>query len=370
MTSVLVEHLRHRIERDGPLTVADYMAEALSHPRHGYYTTREPFGVAGDFVTAPEISQVFGELVGLWLADAWLRIGQPSPVALVDLGPGRGTLMGDVWRAAAAVPGFREAAEPWLVETSPRLRDMQQRFLGGAVPVRWADDLGGMPDLPFLLVANELLDALPVHQLERGTDGDWYERRVAWNASRGLVFAPDPHPSPRAVLVPERLRTAPAGTVVEVSPAAISLVSSIAAGIARGGGVALLFDYGPAESSPGPTLQAVREHARTDVLDSPGEADLSAHVDFETLAATAREAGAAVSGPVPQGDFLRGLGVEQRAAVLARATPSRAEEVEGGVRRLIAPEAMGTLFKVLALTRPDFGIPAGFPEAGEGGVSG
>lgn len=360
----LSAHLRRRIALEGPLSVAAYMTEALTHPRFGYYATRDPLGAAGDFTTAPEISQTFGELIGLWLGECWHRLGAPKPFALVELGPGRGTLMQDALRATRIVPGFREAALVHLVETSPALRTVQRAVLGPANPV-WLEDVARLPEMPALVVANELFDALPIHQLERGPSS-WHERRIDWSDEYRFHFVRDPSPSPLAALVPPELGSAPEQTVVEVSPASVAYADALARHLGRYGGAALVVDYGPAESVAGPTFQAVRRHARADPLEAPGSADLTAHVDFVTLLRVGREAGAAGFGPVEQGRFLRRLGIEARLAVLAaRAEPAVAAGLDAGVRRLIDPSGMGSLFKVIAFATPALGTPPGFEDEEE-----
>ncbi|HUN47021.1 MAG TPA: SAM-dependent methyltransferase [Stellaceae bacterium] len=351
-----------RIRATGPLTVAEFMAEALQHPRLGYYATRDPLGSSGDFITAPEISQVFGELIGLWCADTWERIGRPAPVLAVELGPGRGTLMADALRALAVAPDVRRALQLHLVETSRTLRARQAETLAAAAPA-WHDTLASVPAAPMLLVANEFLDALPIRQFERAGDG-WRERRVGL-ASDGhsLAFLTDPVPSVAATLLPAALAEAPAGSIAETCPAALVLAASLGERLQRHGGAALFIDYGHADSACGDTLQAVRRHAYHAVLEAPGSADLTAHVDFAAFAAAARAAGAGVHGPVTQGDFLRALGIEARLARLLRsAAPAQRHAIESGVHRLIDRAEMGTLFKVVALTRADAPAPAGFPE--------
>ncbi len=346
LDAILADEIRAR----GPLSVARFMELALGHPTLGYYERQDPLGVAGDFVTAPEISQMFGEIVGLWLAQAWSDLGRPAPVRLVELGPGRGTLIADLLRATARVEGFRAALSVHLVERSARLRRLQAERLVG-VDAAWHDELDQVPPGPLLLVANEFLDALPVHQLVR-TGRAWVERRIALTDERRLVFVLDERPSPLAGQVPTC--DAAAGTVAEVGPARAALAHRIAARLAAAGGVALLVDYGAwAERPTGDTLQAVRGHAACDPLASPGEADLSAQVDFRAVAEAARGGGAAVYGPVPQGAFLRALGIEARALrLLERARPEQRRELRAGLLRLTDPAAMGELFKVLVLAGP------------------
>jgi len=357
------EAIRRRVAAEGPLTVAAFMAEALGHPRHGYYATRDPLGAAGDFTTAPEISQMFGELIGLWCADAWMRMGAPARVLLVELGPGRGTLMADALRAARGVPAFRAAVGVHLVETSPALRARQAAALADADPA-WHDDLSTVPDGPLLLVANEFFDALPVRQFQR-TERGWRERRVDADPATGaLRLALDPAPSAAEVLIPGPVRAgAPAGSVAEVSPASREIARAVGRRLAAHGGAALVVDYGHDRPGAGDTLQAVKGHAHAGVLDAPGEADLTAHVCFASLADAARAGGAEAHGPVGQGEFLVRLGIRERADALMRARPDRAAEVAAARDRLTAPDAMGTLFRAMALTPAGAPAPAGFGAA-------
>ena len=357
--SDLATLLAEEIAARGPLSVARFMELALGHPALGYYQRKDPLGVAGDFVTAPEISQMFGEIVGLWLAQAWVDLGRLAPLRLVELGPGRGTLMADVLRASARVEGFRAALSLDLVERSSRLRRLQAERLGDA-DATWHDDLAEVPPGPLLLVANEFLDSLPVHQLV-STGRDWVERRITLASDRRLGFVLDDRPSPLAGQIPAR-DAAAAGTVAEIGPARAALARQIGERIAGSGGVALLIDYGAwAEGPTGDTLQAVRGHAACDPLARPGEADLSAQVNFRALAEAARDGGAAVYGPVPQGAFLRALGIEARALQLReRASPEQRHQLRAGLFRLTDPSAMGELFKVLVLASPDGSPPPGF----------
>ena len=361
--TTLGERIAARIARFGPITVADYMGEVLTHPEHGYYMTGDPFGARGDFVTAPEISQMFGELIGLWCADTWKRLGAPDPVLLVELGPGRGTLIADALRAARVVPSFLRALRLHLVEISPSLRARQREALRafGEIDVSWHDSLDRVPEGPALFVANEFFDALPIRQVERQPEG-WCERIVtATPDGRGLSFGLGPPGRPAEMLVPPSLKDAPVGALVEVSVTSLVLASEIGRRLTTFGGAALVVDYGHTRPRTGATLQALRHHQPHDVLDDPGSADLTAHVDFWALAAAAQEAGAAAHGPVDQGRFLTALGIGARAADLSRAaTGAQAAEIESAVERLTDPEQMGTLYKALALTGPDLGPPAGF----------
>ena len=349
----LLEHLRGLIRASGPLTVERYMAIALWHPEWGYYAIRKPVGAHGDFVTAPEISQVFGELIGLWLADIWQRSGAPDPVILCELGPGNGTLMADLLRAAATVPAFRRAVRVHFVEASAALRAVQERALQDAAPT-WHDSPATLPPGPLLLVANEFLDALPIRQFERQADG-WHERRIGLDAHDDLTFVDDPEPSTEA------LSDWPIGSVIERRPAARALARELGRRLANHGGAALLVDYGYFPAAPGETLQAMAHHRRHDALRDPGTADLTAHVDFADFAACATSAGARAWGPVSQARFLKALGIDIRARRLAAGKDAQQQaHIESGCRRLLDETQMGTLFKVLALTGGDAPPPAGF----------
>ncbi len=355
----LLDHIRRRIAHDGPISVAEFMALALGHPEHGYYMTRDPLGHAGDFITAPEISQMFGELIGLWSAQAWHDMDSPAPVHWVELGPGRGTLAADALRAMKGVPGMLAALDVHLVETSPVLRRRQGDVLAERSPV-WHETLTAVPEGPAIILANEFFDALPVRQYQRGADG-WHERLVTVRDDGALGFRLSPRLGIDPAL-PSALADARPGDVAEISPAAIGTMRALADRLVRGGGVALIVDYGHDKTAPGETLQAVRAHEYAEVLDRPGEADLTAHVDFQTLGDAARAAGARVFGPVEQGEFLRRLGIEIRAEHL-RASVDDAEHraaIDAQVQRLTGADAMGRLFKAIAVTAPGLAVPAGF----------
>jgi NADH dehydrogenase [ubiquinone] 1 alpha subcomplex assembly factor 7 len=358
----LARQLRSRIEIGGPLTVAEFMAAALGHPRHGYYMSGDPFGHDGDFLTAPELSQMFGELIGLWCVAGWEQMGRPNHALLVELGPGRGTLMSDALRAMAATPGCRDALDVHLVETSPGLGAAQRRKLADA-NVTWHAELQSVPEGPLLLVTNELFDALPIHQFVR-MPGAWRERLVDVDpASDGFRFVLARGQTPATALIPEEASEAPPGSVAEVSAAAISLAHEIGRRIAASGGMALIIDYGTARGAVGDTLQAVRRHSRHEVLDAPGTADLSAQVDFAMIARVTGEAGARPFGPVTQGEFLRALGIEIRAATLRRnATPAQRTAIDAALERLVDPARMGALFKALAIAPAGSPAPVGFEE--------
>mgnify|MGYP000064843703 FL=1 len=349
----LAEILARRIAKTGPISVAEYMAECLLHPEHGYYATRDPFGAGGDFTTAPEISQMFGEMVGLWLAQVWLDQGTPAPFTLAEPGPGRGTLMADILRATRAVPGFLDAAQVHLVEASPTLRGIQRKTLDGH-QVTWCDSVADLPGQPLFLVANEFFDALPIRQFQRDPKG-WRERQVALIDGK-LAFGLSA-PAPIAAL-DHRLADTGAGDIVETCPQAAPIIAEIAARIEAHGGAALVFDYGGWHSL-GDTLQALRGHKADDPLAHPGEADLTAHVDFEALAAAAP--GLTARPLTPQGLFLERLGITARAQALAARLSGPALETHVAAhRRLTHPQEMGTLFKTLALMPNNAPTPPGF----------
>jgi NADH dehydrogenase [ubiquinone] 1 alpha subcomplex assembly factor 7 len=344
--------LAQRIAQGGPMTLADYMAECLLHPAHGYYTTREPFGTRGDFITAPEINQMFGELLGLCLAQGWLDRGAPNPFTLAELGPGRGTLMADLLRATRGVPGFHAAARVMLVEASPRLREIQRATLGDH-PVHWVDSAEALPDAPLYLIANEFFDALPIRQFTRAPQG-WAETVVGL-AGDTLTLGRTA-PAPQAALDHRLADTVP-GDIVEICPAATPVMAAIAARIAAHGGVALVVDYGGWQSR-GDTFQAMAAQAPTNPLAAPGRADLTAHVDFAALAAAAAPCATAYT---TQGDLLRALGIDARADRLARSLTGAALDAHRAAhRRLTDPSEMGRLFKALAVHSPATPPPPGF----------
>ena len=346
--------IARRIALTGPISLADFMAEALGHPRLGYYRRALPVGAAGDFTTAPEISQMFGELLGAWLAERWLAMGRPSPVRLVELGPGRGTLMADALRATRGVPGFQAAIDLHLVDINAPLREAQRTVLQAYAPA-WHERFDEVPPGPLLLVANEFFDALPVRQFHRTAKG-WRERMVGLDEAGGLRLALAPGATPFAALLPD----APEGAEAELSEAGRALAGAIGARIAGDGGWALIIDYGLESAGRAGSLQAVRGHQGADILDRPGETDLSAHVDFAALAAAA---GVPAFGPVDQGEFLRRLGLPERAQALKRnAKAAQAHAIDAASARLIAPDQMGTLFRVLALGDGRNAPPAGFTD--------
>ncbi|MET4805438.1 SAM-dependent methyltransferase [Limibacillus sp. MBR-115] len=358
----LTHRLKRRIALEGPISLADYMAAVLTDPSGGYYMTDDPFGVSGDFITAPEVSQMFGEMVGLWCADLWQRVlDGPKRFILAEVGPGRGTLMSDLLRAASVLPGFAEAAEVHLVEVSPALRKAQKKTLKNW-NVTWHGELSSLPeDAPLVIIGNEFLDALPVRHYEKCEDG-WRERLIGLDDSgERFVFLLGPLSPSAPAFIPPALHDAPLGVLAEVSPIAVSLVRSLAQRLVLQGGAALFIDYGRQHPSYGATLQAVRGHRPHDPLVEPGSADLTAHVDFASLIDAAETAGAAAFGPVTQGAFLQAMGLEIRAEALRRHADERQRlDIDSALTRLMSPEEMGELFKVLAITQAGHAAPAPF----------
>lgn len=355
MNTPLKDILIKRIEATGPITMADYMAECLMHPEHGYYTQERVFGTEGDFITAPEVSQMFGEMLGLWLADRWYKMDKPAGVQLIELGPGRGTLMADLLRATEPVPGFHDAISVHFVETSKQLRALQAEKVPHA---SWHDDLSTVPDGPTLLVANEFFDALPVHQFER-FEGKWCERRV--HAKDGELYLVLTSAGPKFALTPAELHENPDGSVLEACPTGVSVVGAIAERLFAHSGAAIVIDYGYKKSNIGDTFQALKAHQYTDPLAEPGKADITAHVAFDQLATAARSRGASTFGAVTQGPFLMSLGMGERAQQLAASTDEAGQQrILSELQRLTAPDEMGSLFKVLALQDPSLAPPPGF----------
>jgi len=347
----LAGRIRELIAASGPISVADYMAMCLFDPEDGYYTTREPFGVEGDFTTAPEISQMFGEIVGVWLVSAWQALGRPLPATIAEIGPGRGTLMKDLLRTIRRLaPELESGSQIVLIEASPRLVDVQRRTLSEwSDRAVWLSSVDELPTTPLFIVGNELFDAIPVRQFVR-TPGGWRERMVGLDEAGDLSFFAG-MASLDDTLLPADSADAPGGSVFEIAPARSAVMTGIAAHIAKGGGAGLFFDYGHLASGLGDTLQAVRRHAYDPVLAHPGEADLTSHVDFEVLVREAARHGLA-TGLATQGEFLLAMGLLERAGSLgAKAGEARREEIRSEVERLAAPDQMGDLFKVLAISR-------------------
>jgi NADH dehydrogenase [ubiquinone] 1 alpha subcomplex assembly factor 7 len=352
--------IRQRIAQAGPIPVAEFMAMCLYDPQHGYYIRRAPFGAAGDFVTAPEISQMFGELIGLWAAATWQSMGAPDPVLLIELGPGRGTMMVDVLRAARTAPEFRKAVRVHFIEKSPDLQMRQRQTLSGVddMTLRWHATIDEAPAGPSIILANEFFDALPIHQAERYVTG-WHERAVAINAGGELALTFMPYPLSDIPLPPAAAR-AQVGAIFEWRPDHFAV--EVARRVAEGG-AALIIDYGHFRSATGDTFQAMRSHRYASPLALPGLTDLTAHVDFEALGEAARGAGARVHGPIDQGTLLKRLGIEARAAALqANAAEDKRPGIAAALERLVGPgpAQMGSLFKAIGLSAPQVDELPGF----------
>jgi NADH dehydrogenase [ubiquinone] 1 alpha subcomplex assembly factor 7 len=351
----LGEQIDAQIRATGPMSLSTYMGLVLSHPRHGYYSVARPIGAQGDFITAPEISQMFGELIGFFLVNLWQQMGQPTSFTLLELGPGRGTLMQDALRAASRADGFENALHLQLFEQNALLKGEQERRLGAYSPY-WASEIDAVGGDPLFVVANEFFDALPIKQFVKTDDG-WHERLVGLHEDK-RAFGLSPTPIADAAAPPE-VHGAYAGEVLELSPAAVEAMQKLSRKVALQGGAILAIDYGYDRTQTGETLQAVKSHAFADPLEAPGEADLSAHVNFAVLAEAARATGLAVAPLAHQGEWLLKLGLGGRAKALARSNPGEAGNVARAVERLTSPEQMGTLFKVLCAHSPGL-KPAGF----------
>jgi len=354
---MIAETLKSRIAEHGPLSIANFMTEALFDPRAGYYATKDPIGAGSDFITAPEVSQMFGELIGLWVMQCWDDMDRPAPFHLVELGPGRGTMMSDILRVGRALPGFLEAAQVTLIEASAALKSVQAQVLGpSGAQIRWVNGIEQVPPGPAIVLGNEFLDCLPVRQAVRH-EGQWRERMVGLDAEGAFQFVLGPELGVDTDLIPARLREADDGTLVELRPGDRLLVATLAERFQSDPGRALFIDYGPAHSEPGDTLQAIRAHEKVEVLAEPGTADLTARVDFESLIRFARESGLAAFGPITQGDFLNALGLEHRATVLSQSAPDQRPKIARQVWRLTDAQQMGTLFKLACLQSPDISAP-------------
>jgi NADH dehydrogenase [ubiquinone] 1 alpha subcomplex assembly factor 7 len=361
--SPLQFEIKQLIKTSGPMPVWRYMELCLTHPQFGYYVSRDPLGREGDFTTAPEVSQMFGELLGLWAASVWKAIGSPPLLRLIELGPGRGTMMADALRALRVLPPLYQALSIHLVEINPVLRDKQKSMLTGARNIAWHETIDDIPDGPAVIFANEYFDVLPIHQVVRRETG-WHERTVDIDASGRLGFGAAAEPTPRfEVLLPPLVRAAPLGAVFEWRPDAE--IMKIASRVRDQDGAALIIDYGHVRSDAGDTFQAIARHSFTDPLKSPGQADVTAHVDFQALARAAEDIGARAHGPVTQGEFLKRLGIETRAVTLmAKAGHEVSEDISGALKRLVSGGrgGMGSMFKVLAVSEPHLASLAGFAE--------
>jgi SAM-dependent MidA family methyltransferase len=363
-STLLAARLKERIIRNGPLSVADFMEACLADDTHGYYSSRQPIGEDGDFVTSPEISQVFGELLGIWAIAAWQSMGEPKSFVVAELGPGRGTLMVDALRAWRSVPAFLEGVTVAMVETSPVLREAQKTALHGAtVSIKWFDALEDAPRGPLIVIANEFVDALPIRQLV-WRNGGWCERCVTIGSEGGFAFCAGRSITNNGLRQAAEPIDPPDGSILEVRPEAGALVSLLAARAEQAPLAALIVDYGHGETACGDTLQAVWRHKYADPLSHPGEVDLTAHVDFAALKDSASAHGLRSYGPMPQGEFLLKLGLEARRDSLCKsATPEQQEQILASTIRLADPEAMGLLFKALAITSSGLAPPAPFAEA-------
>ena len=361
--SPLQSEIKKLIKSSGPMPVWRYMELCLLHPHHGYYLSRDPLGREGDFTTAPEVSQMFGELLGLWAASAWKAIGSPPLLRLIELGPGRGTMMADALRALRVLPPLYQALSIHLVEVNPVLRAKQQATLSGPREVSWHDTIDEVPDGPAIIFANEYFDVLPIHQAVKCETG-WHERIVEVDDSGKLAFGVATEPIPRfEVLLPPLVRAAPLGAVFEWRPDAE--IMKITSRVRDQDGAALIVDYGHVRSDVGDTFQAIARHSFADPLKNPGQADVTAHVDFQALMRAADDLGARVHGPVTQGEFLKRLGIETRAMTLmAKAAPEVAEDIAGAMQRLVGGGrgGMGQMFKVLAISEPNLTSLAGFAD--------
>ena len=357
----LLEKIRKRIIKDGPLSLADYMSTSLVEPEYGYYMNGDPLGKKGDFVTAPEVSQMFGELIGLWCAITWHKIGSPDKIKIIELGPGRGTLMVDALRALKLAPTFLDAIEIHLVEVSPSLRKRQERNLKSlGFDFYWHNKYEDVPEGKFILLANEFLDALPVRQFEKNNVG-WAERMITINRKGELIWELDKFSDKISIPIPPNLILSPVGSVFEYSEATKKLITVVTESVVKNEGAALFIDYGYSKSAIGDTLQAVKNHKHHDPLTDPGNLDLTAHVDFGMLASTARKLGGRVYGPINQRDFLRPLGIEHRAKQLLKTASTRQKaDILEGLKRLISLDQMGGLFKVIAIGHAKHPAPEGF----------
>lgn len=344
----LAKRLAKQIESSGPISVAEYMRAANAE----YYGRADPLGVDGDFITSPEISQMFGELIGMWLTDIWMRHGSPERCHYVELGPGRGTLAADALRSMAK---FDFSPPVYFVETSGILQEKQS----AAVPqASFSDSLDDIPeDGPLLVIANEFFDALPIRQLV-STHAGWRERVVA--RDQGVKFMAMPGTQALDHLIPPDFRNAATHTIYETSPEATGAMYDLVARIAKQGGLILIIDYGYSLPGLGSTLQAVKDHIFVEPFTNPGAHDLTAHVNFLELSNLARMRDLRVSGPIEQGQWLSAIGINQRAYSLAEASPDRADEISAARDRLVNGEEMGSLFKVMAVSSPNWPVPEGF----------
>ena len=359
----LLSEIKKLINSSGPMPVWRYMELCLLHPQYGYYIARDPLGREGDFTTAPEVSQMFGELLGLWAASVWKAIGSPTMLRLIELGPGRGTMMADALRALRVLPPLYQALHVHMVEINPVLREKQRTTLSGVRNIAWHNHIDEVPDGPCIIFANEYFDALPVHQMVKRETG-WHERVVDLDENGTLIFGVESDPTPRfEVLLPPLVRAAPVGAVFEWRPD--TEIMKLARRVRDQDGAALIVDYGHMRSDAGDTFQAIARHSYTDPLKAPGQADLTAHVDFHAMARAAEDLGARIHGPVTQGEFLKQLGIETRAvSLMSKATPELSEDIARALKRLIGGgrDGMGSMFKVLGISHPNLTVLAGLSE--------
>jgi len=358
----LAKILKEKIKQESCISIATYMSEALGNPKYGYYKTAEPFGKDGDFVTAPEISQMFGEMIAAFALQSWLDMGKPKDFMLVELGPGRGTLMADILKTMTVLPEFEEAVSIHAIETSQQLIDQQGKKWKGYSPT-WHKDLVSLPKKPAIFIGNEFFDALPIHQIEK-QDGEWSERCIGYDEEKDVFFFSN-RPLKDDVLnnIPSDLIDADDGAIFEFSTASMAYMETITKHIMECGGVALVIDYGYSNYEYGDTFQAIKNHKYSDVLKSPGEADLTAHVNFQDLKCIAEKEGAKSFGPLTQKAFLENIGIVERAGILYRhATDEQKIDIEFSLKRLISEDEMGALFKVLAIANPNLEHLATFKE--------
>ncbi len=362
--TALNDHLVHTIKENGPISFAYYMAECLANPKHGYYMTRDPIGKSGDFITSPEVSQMFGEMVGLWVIDCWQKMSYPPSFNLVELGPGRGTLMADIIRILHTQPDIRDAVQIQMVEISPPLKDLQRKTLEGVgLTATWHERFMDVPEGPTIIIANEFFDALPQHQFMKKGES-WAEHTIGVEDDKLASLMAAPGPSFQ-LLDKDLVKKAKDGDVLEVCPPALYMMGDIAARLKSYGGGALIIDYGYTKPGVGNTIQAMKGHDFHPPLEAPGEADITAHVNFMALQTALGELEMDVLGPVTQRDFLKNLGIDYRAEQIISANPDRpgaAENIQKGLKKLVGEKEMGNLFKVLGISYGLYGEPPGFHE--------
>jgi len=351
--NALQKYLIKLIKVQGPISIATFMAEALGNKQHGYYMKQDPFGQGGDFTTAPEISQMFGEIIGLWQANNWLNMGRPETIHLIELGPGRGTLMQDALRSMKIVPGLLDTVKLHFVETSPALRRIQEKNLQAYIKPIWHNRINEVLDVaggePIFVIANEFFDALPVRQFQK-TETGWHERLICLDSHENLCFQLAPVPTSEQIIPPAHHR-AENGSIVEICAIGENILAEVASHIKINNGAALIIDYGHDTGGTGDSLQAVKGHQYSDILINPGDADLTTHVNFLRLKEIAQRIDIKTYGPIPQGDFLQSMGIKARSQKLSlNATSAQKKDIHAAQHRLIDENEMGKLFKVMALT--------------------